>query len=326
MIEMDLLEKASGVPQDLFNTRSAVVISMDERSTEWKEAANQIHKQFRRMSIDPVAYIHYWDFDASPAANTEFAKLFAKRKIDYLFLFRFSEEKIELAIATLSNGEIDFNTLGWKSEDFSLNQLIFKLALEVKKIDAKPSNFLISDFPEIVEDIKLFDGNQYPNYPSRLTRAKLAVVLLPQLENPEGLSINDDHNLAVESMNQKIENAFTDYPYPFEIVPYQDDVTLAKSRFQYALRFVHTSGEAAKRILDYPEKSGEKDIVSAVPVGNGQRSLKKISAEKRVYKFYIQQTIVFDIHVGRYWDADAKIEIALSSFLSNMQSQFEKTQ
>ncbi len=326
-IEFALINNSSSIPQNLATTRSAIMISSSNKSDKWKEDAKAIHNQLTRMKVDPVLYVHYWDYRSSPVVTNKFQELMRTRNVNFIFLFHL-DERVRLSIIPLTNGKFDFKKSSWTAEDNTINQVIFKLAIEQRKIDSPSTNFLVPDRPEVLEDITIFTGQQIPSYPSQVERRQMAVVLLPELTHESDIpSVQkevENHNQQIRSINESIKSVMADYPYPHEFLPFDSDVNIAKKRFQYALRFIHTSGLTAKKLLNYSVEADETDFVSIVPLPDGERTLKTYPIEDPVYKFYIQQTIVFDCHVGRYWDADESLEQALRNFLLNMENQFNK--
>ncbi len=329
LIEYDLINKVDEIPADLRKTRSVVILSMNEDGTNWQKQAINVHNQLKGMKIDAVSYIHYWNYNASPVVKSGFQKFLRDRAINYMILVRATDD-VQVAIIPMKNGLPDYSSGSWYTRDKSVQEAFFKLALLLKRQDDFGSNFLISDYPEVIDDIPIFSGGQYPTYPGQLQRMALGVVLLPEIKvnaaNENAQNIIEVHNNEIRAKNELIKKVFEDdYPYPFEFLEYGTDEEIADKRFQYALRFVHTSGETAKKLLNYKIEQTETDFISMVPANDGQRTLKTFSIDKRVYKFYIQQTIVYDCHVGRYWDADETLEGSLRNFIGNMQNQFERT-
>ncbi len=320
--EVKLCNVGIDIPLSLFDSRSAVIISTNEKNEEWKKSAHQTHRQLIRMNIDPVLYLHYQDFHASPYISRKFQQLFEARGISNLFIIDIRNKSHELAIIPMRNGQLLYNESSWYEEAFSLNDVIFKLALQIKKLDVNYKNFLVPEYPEIVDDILVFKGKQYPNYPSRLTKATLAIALTPllseeQVSDPEKVT---EYNASITRWNETIKSAFAQYPFPHEFVYEDEDEALFKKRFQYVLRIINTSGNTIKKILNYEIDPSQTDYISVVPLPNGSRTMKTIDMNRTVFKCYIQQTARSDVHVGRYWDADESVTAAIQNFITHLQN------
>lgn len=320
--EFQLISKTREVSPEIFHNRSTVIFSSPRKDEVWKEKAERIHRQLIRMGVDPVIYLHYDDFTSGITVTRKFHDLMATRNISNIFLIHDGERIKQMAVIPFENGRMNFSGKSWYDEAASLNDVIFKFALEVKKLDISNTNFLVADYPEIVEDVILFNGKQYPNYPSRLTRATLAVTLYPTISDPDSINLPGirNHNEKVEALNNTIKATFRDYPFPYQFVQDDTDENLYKNRFQYVLRVLNTSGKTIRNMLNYEVDENETDYISVVPLPNGSRTLKTYGIDEKVYKCYIQQTARSDVHVGRYWDADKSLSQAITNFLLHLQN------
>jgi hypothetical protein len=75
--------------------------------------------------------------------------------------------------------------------------------------------------------------------------------------------------------------------------------------------------------LGYALDATQTQYISTIPI-EGNRTLKTMEKQKKVYKFYIQKTANGDLYAGRYYDADDTWEEALYNFKSLMMMEFEK--
>ncbi len=323
--EFDLIQKDIDLPPEITTSRSVVLLSNSMEGSDWKANAVSIHKQLRRMGIDAVVYVHYQDYQAGPYVRAKFQSHFRTRNIRYAILIGIDSRIVKLAVIPLKSGEPDLDQKSWYSEGTSLNDAILKLAVQLRRMDIPNTNFLISEHPEIIDDIRIFTGTHYPNYPGRVIRSRIAVAQIPPVIREE--NADEEAVLAVnrkiDRLNDQIKLAFENYPYEFEFVDDQEDELLFNQRYQYVLRFVNTSGRTIKKLLDYKVDDTETDFISIVPLPDGRRTLKTYHVDDPVYKFYIQQTARHDVHVGRYWDADEDIYVALSNFLLHLQDQLK---
>ena len=82
-------------------------------------------------------------------------------------------------------------------------------------------------------------------------------------------------------------------------------------------------GEKLRKSLGYALDATQTQYISTIPV-EGNRTLKTMRKQKKVYKFYIQKTANGDLYAGRYYDADDTWEEALYNFKSLMMMEFKK--
>ena len=332
VIEFELVKKTHQVPLTLTSQRTAVVIATDQKNEEWKRVANSIHHQLRFMGIDAILYVHYQDYQASPTVNQSFRNLLAARDIRHLVFAQVNELGAKLAVMALHDqGTIKIDDSSWYAEGATLDEALLQLALDLKKVPIIKSNFLIAEYPETIEDLPLIKGSHFPNYPDHLKRLKLAVTLFSAIAydslssalSPAVRSAIETYNAQIAQQNQQLRRAFDDYPYPHVFVEDATDALLYKKGYQYVLRSLHTSGVTIKQWLDYTTTNNETDYITMVPTPDGRRALKTIPINETVYKFYVEQTVASDVHVGRYYDAEQEFTKALSNFLGHLKNQFE---
>ncbi len=108
-----------------------------------------------------------------------------------------------------------------------------------------------------------------------------------------------------------------------EFLKDQSDAAFYKDRYQYVLRYAYMPGEELRTALGYKLDPSQTQYISTVPV-DGNRTLKTLDKQKKVYKFYIQRTANGDLYAGRYYDADKTWEDALYNFKTLMMAQFKK--
>jgi hypothetical protein len=199
----------------------------------------------------------------------------------------------------------------------------------MKTLDLPYSNYLIPERPEFKTQIRLFNGTHFPRYPSQLKRFPLVVSLFSPLSIDEDL-LNEDqlsyfikYNERVAEKNKQIQEIFSDYPYEVEFLEDQSDAEFLKQRYQYVLRYAYMPGEKLRKSLGYAFDATQTQYISTIPI-EGNRTLKTMEKQKKVYKFYIQKTANGDLYAGRYYDADDTWEEALYNFKSLMMMEFEK--
>jgi len=331
-IEMQLLKKGNKLPENLVSTRSAVIIDANDPKM-WKEKSFTIHNQLKAMGLDVVMYFYYGDLHSSPKIKRIYEEMISERKIGNILWFSFHDNRIKFALAPYSDTEllVDPNSETWYTENKSLNDLLFEFALNVKKKEYEQSNFLIPDAPEFFEDVPLIEKTEYPSYPTQLKRLPLVVVEFPYLEYDTTMALNDQQKNALEAynadirrQNEKLRSFFADYPYKVEFIKNITDEEAFDKGHQFLLRYLYTFGNTIKNLLNYESESDEEDFVSVLPNESGKRTLKAISGQERVYKYYIKHSSSGDAYMGRYWDADHDWEIALNAFIHHLMDQMEK--
>jgi hypothetical protein len=108
------------------------------------------------------------------------------------------------------------------------------------------------------------------------------------------------------------------FPVKYELVdPELDDRELERKGFILVLRFIHTRGRVAKKILDYDLTQMASSIASVMMV-DGEPQIKTIPIEVPVYKFYIKHLEYGNIFLGNKWDADQTWQVALANHLQLM--------
>jgi hypothetical protein len=108
------------------------------------------------------------------------------------------------------------------------------------------------------------------------------------------------------------------FPVKYELVdPALSESDLSSRGFITVLRFVHTRGLVAKKILDYDVSQMANSIASVVVV-SGEAELKTIPAEETIYKFYIKHLEYGNLFLGNKWDADTSWQAALVNHLQLM--------
>jgi hypothetical protein len=329
ILEKDLLIKGDDVPLNITSGRVCVIISS---TYDWQLLAERTHSNFQKMGIDAILYLSYKDLYGGQAVYRETLKLLYRRKIDLLFFLEENQKTTTLSISKLGNQNlIDLGTTSWYAEGSSMGEVVISLGVKMKAMDLSYNNFLIADFPEYLDHVPLFKGAHYKTYPSRLKKAPLAVALFPKISfdtlKEMSSSIRttiDDYNAQIDEKNELLRNVFSKYSYKVDFIEDQIDKELYDNRYQFVLRYYRSTGKKTKMDLGYKMDESESNYVTTIPMPDGKRSMKTIPSSNYVYKFYIKQTAVGDVHVGRYYDAEENWEVALQNFISHMITQFEK--
>ncbi len=287
------------VPADLLATRSVVLFDQGITQKDLEEAQTA----FQQTGIDAEAYFNCDDVLAGVDPEKAFSTLLNVRQISFLIFF--SKEKNEYSLTFVPyNGKGDLISVSapaWKQKGPVLREVlltIYRLTIS----NQKKKNFLINDLPETDISLRYFTGRRNETYTAMVKSFRVAV---PKFGN-------DRADTALVQMLKQY------FPVKYELVdPELDDRELERRGFITVLRFVHTRGRVAKKILDYDLTQMASSIASVMVV-NGEAQIKTIPAEESVYKFYIKHLEYGNIFLGNKWDADQSWQVALANHLQLM--------
>lgn len=303
---------------ELTRQRSLVLIATPQKNSEWKEIAEYTHKSFRLMGIDAVNYMHYLDYQANPTVKQGIDQYADTRQVAFTILIEKRPSDYRMVILPRT-GKLNE---AWYTEGPDVRTLIRNLAITLKRTDHVNQNFLISVKPEFLSSLPLYEGTRYPNFPDRIKRLRMAVLEIPEVMMDTSFSIQqrqeiEKYNQMVRDKNASIKKLAEAYPFTLHVLKLQDEKELYRQGYQYVLYYLHSSVESIREILDY-ESQKQKEYISQLTLSNGQRTLQSYPADETVYKWYIKQTAVSDIHVGRYWDAHDNFELSLQYVLNRI--------
>jgi hypothetical protein len=286
------------IPEKLLSGRSVVLYEEAITNTELEET----QKMFQQAGIDAVAYFITDHVLAGPDPERAFATYLTNRSIEYLIFFE-KENNYSLTVVPFNNKRdfVDPSAPAWRQSDPVLKELlmtVFRFAVS----NLKKQNLLINEVPETDIGLKYFNSRRYENFTNDAKAFRIAV---PRWGNEK-----DDAELA--------EILKAHFPVKYELVdPALDERELGRAGFISVLRFVHTRGSVAKKILGYDLSQVAKSLTS-VYYNNGEADLKTISANEPVYKFYVKHIEYGNIFLGKGWDADVTWQQALKNHLMAM--------
>ncbi len=292
------LTYVDGVPEGLLSTRALVLY--DESLTQEELAETQ--KYFQQTGIDAVAYLITDHVLAGPDPLKTFTTYLTTRAINYLIFFE--KEKDYLLVFVRYNNTKDLVDAGapaWKQTNSSLTELL-KTLYRFAVSNQKKQNLLVNDFPETEVPLKYFTGLRNEKFTNDAISFKIAVA---KLGNPKA--------------DAELEQILKEYfPVKYELVDAQlDDRELGKMGFRTVLRFVHTRGSVAKKILGYDLTQLAKSLTTVYYV-NKEPNFKTIVASQTVYKFYVKHIEFGNIFLGKTWDGDIAWQDALKNHLVGM--------
>lgn len=323
----------SQVPENLTSSRSVVIMDVpDEISrgfvvrSDWKKVAAQAHGSLRKIGVDAIMYLNRGDLQCNPEITLVYENVLAQRKVSNLILLKVAEgasgKEYRLNIYDKVQGIALFDPY-YTITAASIEELMLLLGRQVIRQNLERSNFLILDRPEYLDDLTLHKGTRYTNVPTRLKSQTLGVILFDTVSIPPGLSENNileirELNQSIRNKNDELKSIMSRYPFKYKFTYFKDVKDLYQQGYQYALFPVISSGKTVKQMLDYETSEAETMYVSETFHLDGKPTLKKIPVNASQTKYYIKQTIVDDIHVGKRWDADVTWQSALNNFLDNL--------
>ncbi|MFY0605479.1 MAG: hypothetical protein JXR10_02120 [Cyclobacteriaceae bacterium] len=323
------------LPENITSERSLIVIDTEseqkggfETRGEWKTFSQTLHKSIRRIGLDPIAYIHASDLFSGPEAKDTYRSLLELRQVKNIIHVR-RETITQLPQYTLTifsfspTRIVQDGAKAYTDTNNDLGDLLLKMGRQVLRQELVRSNFLIPESPEYLEDLPLFTGQKFENYPSRLRSQKLAVVAFPKtptedIEDESVLDKINEYNQEVDRKNQTLNSLMSKYPYKFELTTETNIEALYNAGFQYVLMPLSSSSESVKQMLNYPTIRSETHHMTNTFNVENQVELQKIPVDSYVTKYYIKQTIVKDIHTGKFWDAGVTWEKGLENFIFNL--------
>jgi hypothetical protein len=339
------LDYGKELPKDILQAKSIVLVSVPPVSKtssergDWKAFSSEAHDYFKKIGIDPVAYVYFDDIFASPDASRAYADQFKKREIKYIIILSKVNLKIKnkeslryvILITGFSSDEqfIKNGQKAYKDQEKNLEKAMKRLyGITVRKDFVKTNNLII-DNPEYLHNIKIIKGRRNQSYPVDLRVDKLAVPKFEETEipgnRPGGILNNriakemEKANAQVERQNFEIDRLFQDYKWEYELTnPLLDDESLYRNGFLYKLVRISTTGKKIKEFLDYEMNDIETDYVTMIKKPDGSMTLRSIPINAPVHKFYVKSLARDEVYIGETWDADETWQDALTNYLTNL--------
>jgi hypothetical protein len=345
------LDYNKDLPKDILQTKSIVLVSVPPVSKtssergDWRAFSSEAHEYFKKIGIDPAAYVYFDDVFASTEVAKTYVDNFQKREIKYIIILSKVFIKIKnkeslryvILIAPFSN-DADFIKNGqkaYKDQEKDLEKAMKRIYSVTIRKDYVKSNNLIIDDPEYLYNIKILTGRRNVSFPVDLRVDKLAV---PKFEEtivpgnrPGGILNNriakeiEKANEQVERQNFAINRLFQNYEWKYELVsPTMDDEELYRNGFLYKLIRVSSTGRMIKEFLDYELNDIEEDYITIIIKPDGSVTLRAIPINAPVHKFYIKSLARDEVYIGEVWDADETWQDALKNHLNNLIEKIKK--
>ena len=341
----------NNIPKDILQKRSAVLVSVPQRSAsnsergDWKSYAARAHSFLRKIGIDPVIYIYLDDVLAGPEVSAAYANYLSERGIKYIIilskvLLKFGSkiDTTNVVVITAFNVNstiISNGQTAWKDQNKDLEKIMRNIYRITVRQDFQKTNNLIIDQPEFLGGINIITSQRNESFPLNLRTDVLAVPRFTDYLIPSNVpdnAINNrilkdirESNSANVKLNQELDNAFQGYSGKYELVDYsRGEDQLFKDGYQYILLRLNTTGLSIKQMLGYEIKPDETDYITIKKKPEGNITLRSIPSDAPVYKFYIKQLARKEVYIGETWDSDETWEDALRNFLSNLNDKIKR--
>jgi hypothetical protein len=339
------LDYGKELPIDILQSKSIVLVSVPPVSKtssergDWKTFSSEAHEYFKKIGIDPVAYVYFDDVFANPDVAKAYANQFKKREIKYIIIISKVFLKIKnkeslryvILITGFSNDQdfIKNRQKAYKDQDKDLEKAMKKIYGVTVRKDFVKTNNLIIDNPEFLQNIKIISGRRNQSYPLDLRVDRLSIPKFEETEipgnRPGGILNNriakeiEKANEQVERQNFEIDRLFQNYEWEYELTnPQLDDESLYRNGFLYKLVRISSTGKKIKEFLDYEMNDIETDYITMLKKTDGSVTLRSIPINAPVHKFYIKSLARDEVYIGESWDADESWQDALKNFLANM--------
>ena len=195
------------------------------------------------MSIDPICYIYYDDWNSSPMIKDAFTTEMIDRGVENIVLASRTKvgledfNKLQIFKFNQSTSLIGENATVWTGESPSLEKIMLRLGRQILSQGLERKNFLIPEKPYLLKDLPVFNGIQLSNYPGQLRRATLGVVAPSKITTPvnstEKLeSAIENYNAGIEAEIIEMKLILSNYPYKYELIEYGEDEELYKKGYQ----------------------------------------------------------------------------------------------
>lgn len=343
------MDYGNDLPAGLLDSRSAVFVSVPPKNSrtsergDWKGFATEMHQEFRKMGIDAVMYLNAEDVTAGVDVTEAYSELLNSRQIKNLILLSRVNLKIGgneservVVVVTAYNGSKTFMSHGqpaWKDQDKDMAKVVKNLGRAVYRSKQEQKNFLITESPEFFTDVDIIKSRRFPSFAGDLKVDKLAVPMYTKVEIPQnrpGGAINNNiekeierYNARVESANNVLKSTLKNYPFAYEMVPFDgDEKKLFQQGFQYVLLNLHSTGYTIRELLNYEVDKSETDYIT-MKIKDGKTLLRTIPVNAPVYKFYVKHLATGDIYIGTKWDADETVDEALKNHIDNFKDELK---
>ena len=341
---MTILNSGSNsIPEDLQLSKTIVVISTNNKNevrNDWKILAEEAHYYFKKLSIDAVLYFYIDELIAGYDVQSAITKQLNGREIKNIFIL--SKDQVNgsdqfIGVLTVYNQSSNFisnNQAAWKSQTSDLEILFRNLARGIDNANLTLENLLIIDTPEYFRGVDIIKGRRSETFNTDLRIDRIAIPKFVDLVLPgnslaestkEIVALINEENSKNISRNSQLEQLMADYPYKFEIVPYEyDEKKLVSKGFQFVLMRIKSSGRNVRDLLGYKVNGDKSELITIRTDKQGNHSEKSLPIDGMMYKYYVKHINSGDIYLGEQWDGDDNWQDALNSHITAIINKLEK--
>lgn len=334
----------SSIPKDLQIAKTMIVISMDDGETnirgDWKKLAKEAHFYIRKLHIDAVLYFYIDDMIAGYDVQRAITVQMNKRDIKNIFML--SMDNIDgrdqyIGVLTPYNKQPSFisnNQAAWKSQTSDLEILFRNLARSIDNANLTLENLLVIDSPEYFRGVDIIRGRRSETFNTDLRIDRIAIPKftdIPVPTNSEAISTSEmiskinKENASNLGRNAQIEQIMANYPYKYEIVPYEyDEKKLLVKGFQFVLMRINSSGRNVREMLGYDISDDITELITIRKDSEENVSIKSIPIDAMVYKYYVKHINSGDIYLAEQWDGDDNWQDALNNHIGTLIKTIEK--
>lgn len=334
----------SSIPKDLQIAKTMIVISMDDGETsirgDWKKLAEEAHFYIRKLHIDAVLYFYIDDMIAGYDVQRAITVQMNKRDIKNIFML--SMDNIDgrdqyIGVLTPYNKQPSFisnNQAAWKSQTSDLEILFRNLARSIDNANLTLENLLVIDSPEYFRGVDIIRGRRFEMFNTDLRIDRIAIPKftdIPVPANSDAISTSEmiskinKENASNLGRNAQIEQLMANYPYKYEIVPYEyDEKKLLVKGFQFVLMRINSSGRNVREMLGYDISDDITELITIRKDSEENVSIKSIPIDAMVYKYYVKHINSGDIYLGEQWDGDDNWQDALNNHIGTLIKSIEK--
>ncbi|NJN25388.1 MAG: hypothetical protein HC819_05150 [Cyclobacteriaceae bacterium] len=332
------------IPKELQASKTIVIISLadsgDQIRGDWEKVAKEAHYYIKKLSIDAVLYFYIDDLIAGYDVQLGVAAQLNARDVKNILMI--SRDVVDgrtqyIGVLTAYNQRPNFvsnNQGAWKSQTSDLEILFRNLARSIDNAGLNRENLLILDAPEYFHGVDIIKGKRFEAFNTDLRIDRVAIPKFEELPVPQNPGTPESEKLiaAIMQENEKsllknahMEQFLADYPYKYEIIPYEyDEKKMLQKGFQFVLMRLNTSGRNVRQLLGYKVDDDVDALVTISKDKEENVNIKSIPIDAMVYKYYVKHINSGDIYLGEQWDGDDNWQDAFNNHLSGIIKKLEK--
>lgn len=297
------------LPEGILSSKTVVLLKTPPKSTnpyirgDWKSLSKEVQSGFVKARIDAVTHYYIDDIFSGPEPYHTFLDAFDNRNLSHAAIVEFDGSEYSIILLKLQDRDylIKEGQDAWRSNGKDLNKIMNSLYRQAANSGLESTNLLIIETPEYGQIIDVIEGKRSEFYDLNLKSGTLAVPLM--LDTAE------------------MADVLKEYPFKWSFTdPETDDDQLRTSGFQHILYYVKSTGESAKKMLEYPISDEETAFISEIIV-DGKSQVTSQNREAIVYKFYIKNVRRRNTYIGKRWDAGYSWQEGLNRYIANLKNE-----